>query len=631
MYWNDVSMVKRNQRSQFPDYDALSCSGIETKRQVGHRKGGGSLEFSNFALSKRVMHTTWIVVLALGVVFVARVIHLQVIQHTVYEQRAFRNRTQTIIVAPSRQTVIDRNGIRVADNVPEFQLWFDPELIGRARQSGDPAIIQIPRTFRGLVVSEVDATTIHTPILIAQSDDYPEGLQYISFAAEHNGFRTAIRSKRYYPFGESFAHVLGYVGKMSPDELAQAELQDEYYRLDDEIGKTGIERFYNERLVGERGVRIVEEDAFGNALRVVQHKPAEQASGFRLSIDARVQDSLYRALKAAVTSSGGSGGVAGIMDAVTGELYALVDYPSYDNNVFIERDTASIETLLNDKTLPLFTRSISGQYPSGSIIKPVIALAALNEGIVTDRTTYESTGGIWVGPFYFPDWKDGGHGRVDVYRAIAESVNTYFYYIGGGYGGSEGLGVDRINRYARLFGLGEVTGVDFFGEARGFIPTPEWKERIQGDRWYIGDTYHLSIGQGDLLVTPIQMLQTIAAISQNGIVPQPSVTSHRAPSTRSVSIPQAYFEIVKRGLRETVLTGSAQGLKDLPVAVAGKTGTAQATSGNPHAWFVGFLPYQKPRFAFVVLVENGGEGSSVAVPLARKLIIELFNRYRDQM
>ena len=288
---------------------------------------------------------------------------------------------------------------------------------------------------------------------------------------------------------------------------------------------------------------------------------------------------------------------------------------------------------------PLFFRSISGEYPSGSTIKPVLASAALEEKIIDRHTSFNSVGGLWVGGrWFFPDWKAGGHGLTNVIKAIAWSVNTYFYYIGGGYGDFQGLGVERIGKYLKLFGLGETLGLDLPGESAGFVPTAEWKKKEKNEAWYIGDTYHLSIGQGDLLVTPLQVNSYTATIANGGRIYRPHLVKGIIAAAgqgeplasqviREKFISSQNLEIVRQGMRQTVVAGSAASLNGLSVPAAGKTGTAQWNSNKKnHAWFTGFAPFDQPDFCLTVLVEEGGEGSSLAVPIAREIMQYWFGR-----
>jgi len=326
-----------------------------------------------------------------------------------------------------------------------------------------------------------------------------------------------------------------------------------------------------------------------------------------------------------------------IMDPQTGEVRALVSLPAYNNNSFAAGiSQEEYDKFLNDPNRPLFNRSISGEFPSGSTIKPIFAAGALQEGIINEKTSFLSNGGLRIGEWFFPDWKAGGHGVTDVRKAIALSVNTFFYYIGGGYGDFKGMGLNGLVKYSKLFGLGEKTGIDLNGESSGFVPTSAWKEKVKNEPWYIGDTYHFAIGQGDVLVTPLQVANYTATIANGGTLYQPHLVSKIMNSNNQVIqniepkiirknfIDTANLNIVREGMRQTVTVGSGRYLNSLPVTMAGKTGTAQwSTQKEPHAWFIGFAPYENPELSISILVEEGIEGSAVAVPIA----YDIFNWY----
>ena len=260
----------------------------------------------------------------------------------------------------------------------------------------------------------------------------------------------------------------------------------------------------------------------------------------------------------------------------------------------------------------------------------------MEEGVINENTSFLSTGGLRIGEWFFPDWKAGGHGTTNVRSAIAFSVNTFFYYIGGGYGDFKGLGLTGLVKYSKLFGLGDLTGIDLNGEAAGFVPTSAWKETTKNEPWYIGDTYHFAIGQGDVLVTPLQVANYTAALANGGILYQPHLVSKILDSNNQVVqeilpkvirkdfISAQNMNIVREGMRQTVVSGSGRYLNSLPVSAAGKTGTAQWSSKKAnHAWFIGFAPYENPELAITVLVEEGVEGSTIAVPIA----YDIFNWY----
>jgi penicillin-binding protein 2 len=286
---------------------------------------------------------------------------------------------------------------------------------------------------------------------------------------------------------------------------------------------------------------------------------------------------------------------------------------------------------MTDPNQPMLNRAVAGQFPSGSVIKPFYAAAALQEGLVTPTTTIVSSGGLQIGKWFFPDWKAGGHGVTDVYKAIAESVNTYFYIIGAGYGDREGLGPERMKKYLEYFGFGRSTESGIGGEASGFLQSPEWKKEQMGEQWYPGDSYNMSIGEGEILVTPLQVVVGLSAIVNGGTLWKPRLLDYtigvdgsevvaRSEVEAKVPIDERWLAAVRQGMRQTVTAGSARSLQQIQgLSIAGKTGTAQwSNTKAPHAWFEAFAPYESPEIVTVFLIEEGKEGSSVAVPAAKE-------------
>ncbi|PIY97009.1 MAG: penicillin-binding protein 2, partial [Candidatus Kerfeldbacteria bacterium CG_4_10_14_0_8_um_filter_42_10] len=432
--------------------------------------------------------------------------------------------------------------------------------------------------------------------------------------------------------------LIGYIGKITEKDLTLPENQD--YLLTDIIGKTGLEYQYEKMLKGEDGKKMIEVDSLGKEKKLVASKEPQSGQNITLSIDLGLQKTLDQSLKKMIAGTNSPGGAAIAIDPRNGEILAMASAPGFNSNEFVKGiSVENFEKLISDPDRPLFMRAVSAQYPPGSTIKPVIASAALQEGVITPQTTIMSAGGLRVGPNFFPDWKAGGHGLTDVKKALAESVNTFFYTVGGGFEDFTGLGVDRINQYAHLFGLGEPLGIDFPSEASGFLPTKQWKEDSKGERWYLGDTYHLSIGQGDILVTPLQVADYTAAIANGGTLYQPQIVkSIKNPALdqiikkdplviRDNFISPVYLNTVREGLRQAVTSGSASALQNVPVSVAGKTGTAQIGNENrTHAWFTGFAPYESPEIVITVIVEKGGEGHAAALPVAK----DGFNWYFNQ-
>jgi penicillin-binding protein 2 len=470
----------------------------------------------------------------------------------------------------------------------------------------------------------------YQPQLIQENLPYQKALLLEVEAAKLPGVVLEISSRREYLGGEELSHLLGYTGKISPEELKE---KPEYFLFNDYIGKAGLEASYENILKGQDGKKQIEIDSLGREKKVIKSWPSQSGLDLILSIDLDLQKKAALALKNGLKQAGSKKGAIIALDPRNGEVLAMVSLPGFDNNKFSQgMGEEEYKKLVNNPNQPLFLRAISGQYPSGSTIKLLIATAALEEGIIISQTVINSTGGIKIGKWFFHDWKAGGHGLTRVNKAIAESVNTFFYYIGGGYEDFQGLGLEEINKYLRLFGLSKILGIDLPNEKPGFLPSREWKEKEKGEPWYIGDTYHLVIGQGDILVTPLQVASWTATVANGGILYQPHLTINKKQLTisdqeyiiRKNFISPSNLDIVRKGMREAVISGSARGLSDLTIKVASKTGTAQ-TGGDkkPHAWFTCFAPYDNPQIVITVLVENGGEGSGAALKVAREVLISL--------
>ncbi len=405
-----------------------------------------------------------------------------------------------------------------------------------------------------------------------------------------------------------FAHVLGYVTHPQKDSKGN-------YWQKDYIAKGGVELIYDEKLRGESGVKMIERDALGNVESNSLLSPAKPGDNLRLSIDARLQHNLYKAVKSTADEAEMKGGAAALMDPYTGEIYALVSYPEYDPEVMSRgKDKAAISSYLTNKQNPFINRALSGLYTPGSIVKPFFALAALKEGVVTPSTQIYSAGSIAVpNPFFpgketvFKDWK--AHGWMDMRRAIAVSSDVYFYEVGGGFEKQRGIGIANIGKYSREFGIAEKTGIDLPGDTTGVIPDPEWKKKVfDGDIWRVGDTYNTSIGQYGFQVTLVQMLRAVAALANHGTMITPHVVTDGVATFQEskLNFPSDYYEVTDAGMRAAVTEGTAGPLNLPYIDVSAKTGTAQVGAYNQfvNSWSIGFFPSDKPALAFAVLMEG---------------------------
>ena len=424
----------------------------------------------------------------------------------------------------------------------------------------------------------------------------------------------ATFSYRAYTPLSGHGHLLGYVS------YPQKDSSGNFWRYAIE-GQAGLEKKYNDLLAGINGAELIETDAGLNAISTNTIATAISGENLITTVDSRIQHNLYEAIRLQAEAGGFQGGAGSIMNIRTGELIAFTSYPEFDPYTIAEGDDVeAIRGFFNDSRKPFLNRVLSGVYSPGSTVKPFLGIGALNEGLITDQTTILSTGRIEVpnpynpsAPSVFVDWRSGGHGVTDIYHAIADSVNTFFYAIGGGYRGQEGLGISRIEEYARAFGIAEPTGIDFGDEALGTIPNPDWKEKTFADgTWRLGDTYNTSIGQFGFQVTPIQMTRAVAAIANDGILVTPMLIRQEPEKTPvPIDIPAEDYAIIRRAMRETVTTGTS-GIVNVPeVAMAAKTGTAQVGVDNEfyNSWIVGFFPYDNPRYSFSIVMERAPEWS----------------------
>lgn len=569
------------------------------------------------------------------IVLILRLGYLQIARGDIYRSASERNRIRLEVIRAPRGVIYDRHRQPLLQNVPSFTLYAIPADLPKTNQEREEIASSLASTLSTLDREMTRESLVTSPkgsiqpLVLSEYVSYDNALRLSSVIARLPGISLEAAGTRSYTDGASLAHLIGYLGKPRPEELTA----DTNLSTLAEIGRMGIEFQYDTLLRGNDGVREVERDHLNKELSVIASKQPTPGKNVVLSVDQGLQRVLHTALREAVNRLDVPGGAAVALDPRTGEVLALVSEPSFDPNLFTgQGEQADFEALFKDPRHPLYFRALSGSYPSGSTIKPFIAAAALSEGLITERTTVESSGGLRVGPNFFPDWKPGGHGTTDVRQALAESVNTFFYMIGGGFEDFEGLGVDRIVKYLSRFGFGESLGVDLPGESSGFLPSSTWRNRPGATRWFLGDTYHLAIGQGYLGVTPLQVASATAAIANGGTLLKPYVTREILNADGSLertvnpvilrtTVGDNLLTAVRAGMRQAVVSGSAQALAGLPVPVAAKTGTAQIGSGHrTHAWLTSFAPYDRPEIVVTVLVEEGGEGHAAALPVAKRAL-----------
>jgi len=565
---------------------------------------------------------------------VGRLWELQIIEHEEYKFLSENNRVKTIIVTAPRGFIYDRYHRVIVGNRPSFNLTLSPEDVQDLS-----SILSLCQGRLGIPSEEIRRkikfSYLEKAIILKRNLDY----QQVAFIEEHRldfpGLGFQVEPMRDYPYGSLAAHVLGYLGEIDREQLRLSRRSDTYYyQLGDLVGQCGIEGRFEVYLRGNKGKRLVEVDNLGRELRLLKREVLVPGDNLVLNIDLELQqfiEGIFRDKSGAIV----------ILDPNTGEVLALVSHPAFDPNLFASSISPKDWMLLrNNGFKPLQNRVIQGLYPPGSVFKIITAIAALETGIVTPQTEFNCPGYLYFGGRLYHCWKGEGHGRLDLHRAIVESCNVYFYQLG------SRLGIDNLAKYAAMLGLGQPTGIDLFGEKGGLIPNRAWKEKVLGERWYPGETLSASIGQGYVLVTPLQMAVMISAIANGGRLyrpllvreiesPQGKVIKRFRPRLLArLSLKDSTLRFIREALWGVVndKRGTGNRAKLADVEIAGKTGTAQVVGLSrqrfqqgpdrfrPHAWFVAFAPYDQPRIALSILVENGGKGGVAAAPLARKII-----------
>jgi penicillin-binding protein 2 len=595
-----------------------------------------------------------LIVLLFGILTI-QLVRMQVFQSDDYQAQAENNRLRELQVLPMRGLIYDRNydpERPLVENVASYSAVIVPADLPAKEETDVFARLE---SLLGIPAQEIaqrvrerrENGDPYEPVVIKGELDRDTALILRELTSYLPGVDLQVEARRNYLYGELTAHILGYVGRISAEEYAA--LRDEGYILNDQLGKTGIELVYEDILRGQPGKQLVEVDAGGRQQDVLDSQASQPGQNVVLTIDLELQQKTADVLSEFMGASDNAAAV--VMDVQTGEILAMVSLPTYDNNLFSETlSQEELDALLSEPGKPLVNHAIAEMYPPGSSFKPITGLAALQEGVATPSTTVVSHGYITVPNQYDPsvvyvfhDW--AALGPLDFYGGISWSSDVYFYYLAGGKQdeGFQGLGEERLARYARAFGLGEPSGVSLPGESAGLVPDAKWKERTVGEMWYVGDTYNFGIGQGYLAVTPLQLLDAVVAIANDGELLRPQLVKEIRDShgnvvatfakevRRRLPVDQEYLAVVREAMRQSVSTGVAQSAQVPGLAVAGKTGTAEFGAAGEgegyqtHGWFVGFAPYENPEIAVVVFVQQGGGGQNSA-PAAARIFDYYFNQ-----
>ena len=598
-------------------------------------------------LSAAVLFGLWIAFSGLLAVLFLKTFELQVIQGKELRDKALANKFTVSSIQAVRGVIYDRDFNQLVFNEPAFDLILEKNKLPKDQAEKDKILSEVCSALKKNSVDfkkEVDKSA-STAILVA--NNLPQETLVLLEAAIDRwpGFKIEKNAVRAYKDGEFFSHLIGYTGKIKEDEF-KTLLGD--YAITDIVGRDGLEKFYETTLARKPGKLRITRDAKGNPLSEEIISLPQPGKGIVLFLDAELQKKAATELERVIKAVGSQKGAAVMMDPRNGAILALASYPRFDNNLFsTTTNSSAFGRLFESAFQPFWNRAISGQYSPGSTIKPFTAAAALQEKIISpDKKINDSQGYISIPNIWYPDLptikRDWAiHGWTDMRKAIAVSCNVYFYAIGGGYGNQPGLGPTRIKKYLQIFGWGDKTGIDLPGETKGFIPTAAWKKSATGYSWQDGDTYNISIGQGDLLVTPVQVASAYSAIANGGTIYRPRIVAQIVDPDKNiieqtkpeivgqVAIDQENLKIVREGMREAVLYGSSVNLNSLPVSSAAKTGTAQTSKGGYYQnWVSVFAPYENPEVVLIVVVEDVQGLQAAALPVAQGILYWYFTHPR---
>ncbi|MBN1267259.1 MAG: penicillin-binding protein 2 [Anaerolineales bacterium] len=645
----------------------------------------------------------YIALILLGFLFIGRLYQFQILEGSVYQAQADENRFTEVRIAAERGVIYDRNGQILVRNIPTFNIVITPALLPDSEaetqatylwlseltgvpisQEGEAAARCVPGRGITQLVQEGATNAPYETWPIACDVDESIARVINETAADHPGVSVEIEPVREYPTGELTANIIGYLGPIS--EQTEVYYESLGFVADrDKVGYSGIEYQYQEILAGTNGLKLVEIDVAGQELREIGEVIQPVAgNSLRLTIDTRLQAAAQTALRNRMefinryaNERRSPIGVVIAMNPNTGEILAMVSEPTYENNRFARFIPANYyqQLVADDRGKPLINHAIQLAFPPGSTYKLVTGVGSLNEGVITPNETLFDPGKITIANRYFPNdpgkakdfvcWNEDGHGDVDYLHALAWSCNIYFYKICGGYENEvdPGLGIDLLGQYARALGYGDLLGIDLPGEYNGLVPTRDWKRRTQGENWSTGDTYNAATGQGYVLATPLQVLNSAATIANGGRVMWPHLVQEildgegnvveaieprvlwdltdgvLTEGTPDINVESWVIELTQQGMHMVTLDGgTVYGYGNLDtISSAGKTGTGEfcdtvafnkglCEPGNwpTHAWYVAFAPYENPEIVVVAMVYNGGEGAVTSGPIVKQVLETYF-------
>jgi len=595
-------------------------------------------------LSRKTLQRFCVLFLILIFFLFLKSFQLQVLEGKEFLELSKKNYQRVYFKRAERGVIYDRNFNQLVFNELSFDLICKKEDLPFDLQKREIVLKQVSEILGQdfeLLKEKIEKSG-SLPVLISENLDHQTLILLEAKIRELSGFYIEENIKRSYKEGPIFSHLIGFLGRIEKEELQK--LED--YSITDYIGKSGLEKSYEEILRGKRGEALIERDVFSKEISRKKISEPEAGKSLVLWLDSDLQRRIEEELEKSLKRVKAEAGAAVALDPKTGGILALVSLPSFDNNIFFQKlSKKEWEEVFDDPQKPFFNRAISGIYPTGSTIKPLIATAVLEEKIIFPEKKIFCQGKIKVEnpwfpdkPWIFHDWR--AHGWTDMRKAIAESCNVYFYTVGGGFGGIKGLGQEKIKKYLEFFGWGNLTGVDIPGEKAGLVPDREWKKEYFEQKaqqiWLPGDTYNLSIGQGYLSVTPLQVAVSFSVIANGGKLLKPQIVKEIVEGSKDSFkiikefepeilgkdfVDQKNLKIAKEGMREAVTYGTSWILAGLPVKVASKTGTAQAPKKDYyHNWVTVFAPYEDPEIVLTIVIENVPKEQVAALPVAKEVL-----------
>ena len=611
------------------------------------RSSAGSSFEPSFTVRKKIK--IYVILVSISfLLMLVRIWYLQILKGEDFMGKSEQNRIRKITLPDHRGTIKDRRGETVVSIRPSFSLYVTPEDAKNISESLNSLSKNIEINQKKIKM-DISQSRSFKDVLMKRDISRTEIAYFEENKMMFPGIHIKIEPLRSYINKEFAAHIVGYLGEVSKEELKNPKYNK--YEQGEMIGRNGLEKIYESSLKGKRGYKEVEVDVAGRELKILRKFSPQIGNSLVLTLDSRVQKKLEELMEEISGNNPVEGSVV-VMKVATGEIIAMVSKPSYDPNLFAAGiSRKKWNRLLNDKKNPLQNRSIDGQYPPASTYKLVTAYAALSENVIEPEDTVFCPGHFRLGKRDYRCWKKRGHGAMNLHDALVQSCDVYFYTLG------HRLGIDNLAKYAKKLGFGSHTGIGLSGEKSGLIPSTAWKKKVKNEVWYPGETISASIGQGYNLITPLQNASMISAIANGGFLPAPYLVKKIEDSEgklikefspkilKNIEMDPEILKHLKEGLRGVVYeahgTGHRARLKN--IVVSGKTGTAQVVSMKDsedidpeekipysfrdHAWFIAFAPYENPDIAVSIIIEHGGHGGETAAPIARKIIENYFSHY----